>query len=141
MQPIDSKRDVTIIFTPLEGLGQQMMDDLNSYFEKRPKDDFFKVKSKTTTKGACFLDGSSTRDDISRVGRGDFRWVFITPGKAKSPPVIDLFKDQAFQARVNLITVDEAHLVDEWYVTCEIINNNTPLISLGEANSVQRTGI
>jgi hypothetical protein len=68
MQPVDSKRDVTIIFTPLEGLGQQMMDDLNSYFEKCPKDDVLKAKSKTMTKGACFLDGSSTRDDILRVG-------------------------------------------------------------------------
>jgi superfamily II DNA helicase RecQ len=119
MQPVDSKRDVTIIFTPLEGLGQQMMDDLNSYFEKRPKDDVLKVRSKTMKKGACFLDGSSTRDDIFRVGQGDFRWVFITPEKAKSAPVIDMFKDQAFQAKVNLITVDEAHLVDEWYVACQ----------------------
>jgi len=77
---------------------------------------------------------------ISKVGQGDFRWVFITPEKAKSVPVMDMFQDQAFRAKVNLITVDEAHLVDEWCVKCQIQIFNTALNSVGEVNFVQHMG-
>lgn len=84
-----------------------------------PKDDVLKVRSKRRKALASWMGVLREMTSIFRVGQGDFRWVFITPEKPKSAPVIDMFKDQAFQAKVNLITVDEAHLVDEWYVACQ----------------------
>jgi superfamily II DNA helicase RecQ len=67
-------------------------------------------------KGSCYLDGTSSTQDIRNIGNGKYRWVFVGPEKAKHPVFQQLLKDESFRSHVNLVAIDEGHLIDEWFV-------------------------
>ena len=52
------------------------------------------------------------------MGNGKYRWVFVGPEKAK---LQQLLKDESFRSHVNLVAIDEGHLIDEWSVYLEAI--------------------
>ena len=72
-------------------------------------------------KGSCYLDGTSSTQDIRNIGDGKYRWVFVGPEKAKHPIFQQLLKDESFRNHVNLVAIDEGHLIDEWSVYLEAI--------------------
>jgi hypothetical protein len=59
-------------------------------------------------KGSCYLDGTSSTQDIWDIGNGKYRWVFVGPEKAK---LQQLLKDELFRGHVNLVAIDEGHLI------------------------------
>ena len=73
-------------------------------------------------KGSCYLDGTtSSTQDIRDIGNGKYRWVFVGLEKAKHPLFQQLLKDESFRSHVNLVAIDEGHLIDEWSVYPEAI--------------------
>lgn len=99
----EASRCITLIFVPLEGLGNEQVSRLN------------KSEGPTT---AILFDGSKVeRFWLDRIKAGQYKVVFISPEKAMKPEVHKILWDSPdFRHRVNLIAVDEAHLVVEWYV-------------------------
>ena len=95
---------ITIVLTPLKGLAQSQVSELND-----PK---AKGGQATT---AIFLSGDSTFKDLRDTAKGVYRMVYISPEKANNPDVNKLlWHSTDFRSKVNLIAVDEAHLVEEW---------------------------
>jgi superfamily II DNA helicase RecQ len=97
----DPLRDpITIIFTPLLGLGDAQVLELN---HREPDI-------------AIFLNGNSSSNDLLRVSQGHYRVVYISPETSQTAAVgRALWWNPNFRHLICLVAVDEAHLVDEWY--------------------------
>jgi hypothetical protein len=68
------------------------------------------------TKGSCYLDSTSSTQDIWNIGNGKYRWVFVGPEKVQQ-----VLKDESLRSHVNLVAIDEDYLIDEWSVYLETI--------------------
>jgi ATP-dependent DNA helicase RecQ len=96
------KRKITFVFIPLSGIGEEQVETLKD-IEDNPNAAFFFDRSKAEPRHL---------DDIFS---GRYRVVYISPEKALHPTVVQkLWANEAFRGRVNLIAVDEAHLVHDW---------------------------
>jgi len=103
--PVD-QRGITIIITPLLGLGDSQVQELNN-----PQ----MLGGSTGT--AIFLNGDSSPKDLKDVVSGRYRVVYLSPEKADADEVKkSMWFSAAFRHLILLIAVDEAHLVDEWYI-------------------------
>ncbi|KAN0073543.1 P-loop containing nucleoside triphosphate hydrolase protein, partial [Elaphomyces granulatus] len=106
----DPLRDpITIIFTPLLGLGDAQVLELN---HREPDI-------------AIFLNGNSSSNDLLRVSQGHYRVVYISPETSQTAAVgRALWWNPNFRHLICLVAVDEAHLVDEWYDISVLIDEN-----------------
>ena len=102
--PVD-QRGITIIICPLLGLGDSQVQELNN-----PQI----LGGSAGT--AIFLNGDSSPKDLKDVVLGRYRVVYLSPEKADSDEVRkSMWFSANFRHLVQLVAVDEAHLVDEWY--------------------------
>jgi ATP-dependent DNA helicase RecQ len=100
--PGKPKRKITFVFVPLSGLGEEQVEALK-VLENDPDAAFFYDKSK--------VDPHHLEDIFS----GKYRMVYMSPEKALHETVITkLWANEMFRGRVNLVAVDEAHLVHDW---------------------------
>ena len=98
------KVGITIILTPLKGLAQSQVSELN--------DSKMKGGQAAT---AIFLSGDSTFKDLRDTANGVYYMVYISPEKANNADVNRLlWHNTDIRSKVILIAVDEAHLVEEW---------------------------
>jgi superfamily II DNA helicase RecQ len=95
------KKGITIVFVPLSGLGEEQVEKLNRDEGKEVA--FFFDRSK--------MEPHHVRD----IAAGKYRIVYLSPEKALSQTSSDyLWSQPEFRAQVNLVAVDEVHLVHDW---------------------------
>ena len=98
------KRGIVIVITPLLGLGDCQVRELN---------DSRTIGGASGT--AIFLNGDSSDKDLRDVVQGQYRVVYLSPEKAEMGEVKKrMWWNANFRHLVQLIAIDEAHLVDEW---------------------------
>ena len=95
------KKSITIVFVPLSGLGEEQVEKLN-------RDEGKEV--------AFFYDRSKMElHHVHDIATGKYRIVYMSPEKALSQSSSDhLWSQPEFRAQVNLVAVDEVHLVHDW---------------------------
>jgi len=95
------RRRVTIVFIPLSGLGEEQVVKLNT-------DEGGEV--------AFFYDQRrSEPHHLNDIAKGKYRMVYMSPEKAMHPNTFaKLWAESNFRAKVNLIAIDEVHLVHDW---------------------------
>lgn len=104
------KRKITFVFIPLSAIAEEQVDNLR-ILHNDPNAAFFFDQSK------------SEAHHLDNIFNGKYKVVYMSPEKAVDAKVMEkLWAVEAFRGRVNLIAVDEAHLVHDWYVhVCHFI--------------------
>lgn len=95
------KKSITIVFVPLSGLGEEQVEKLN-------RDEGKEV--------AFFYDRSKIEPQhVHDIAAGKYRIIYMSPEKALSQSSSDhLWSQPEFRAQVNLVAIDEVHLVHDW---------------------------
>ena len=103
-------RNITVIFVPLSGLGQDQASEINE------KAIAFGANEAARRDVAIFFDKTKVADKyLLEICNGMYDWVFISPEKALHPQTVKLLWENVnFRAKMLLFAVDEGHLVAEW---------------------------
>lgn len=92
------KDSMTIIIIPLNQIGQDQI----AAIEKRGGN-------------PCFLNGENNNSQtINRIRDGEFTHLFISPELAVTPAVSVALQTPSLLRNINLVAIDEAHLVHHW---------------------------
>ncbi|KZZ89108.1 DNA helicase, ATP-dependent, RecQ type [Ascosphaera apis ARSEF 7405] len=89
---------MTIVVIPLNQIGQDQLDVI-----------------KQRGGSPCFLNGENNNPHtINQIREGHFTHLFISPELVVSPAVSTSLQTPSLLRKINLVAIDEAHLVHHW---------------------------